>query len=580
LSDARSGSDAESALRASEGWIAAQNEALRSALADAPLETSLGPLIRGVRAQDPDLRCAIYLFDAAGTALHHVAGLDEDGASLAEGSDVDADSLANALAIPAAQPVIIPDVTVEPRWTPWLPVARALDIRACWSFPIRTGEGRFLGVLAMYGRQARSATPRDHDIVASLARTAALIIVRHQEREARERDVAQLRASHAQLEQANRAKDEFLAMLGHELRNPLQPIVSILELMRLRHSDALAGERAIIEAQVKHLQGMVDDMLDVARIVHGKLELQKAPQDLGDTILRAIEAVRPVLEESRQQIEMSVAAALVVDGDRRRLMQVFANLLGNAAKYSPPGSTIVVGAAVENGQATVRVRDSGVGIDPALRPHIFDMFTQDPQSSGQSHGGLGLGLSIVHKLVKLHGGSVEAHSEGRGHGSEFVVRLPLAGLRDAALPRPEVESSKAVRGRNRTRILIVDDYAPAADSLSELLQVQGFETRVARDGAEALDAAIGFKPTLALIDIGLPQMDGYELARRLRATVGLENLRLVALTGFGQAGDLARAEEAGFDAHLLKPVSLERLDEVTRLAGAPNEPRGPRNDIG
>lgn len=575
MSDAHSGSDAESALRAGEGWIAAQNEALRSALADAPLETSLGPLIRGVCEQDPDLRCAIYLFDAAGTALHHVAGLDEDRARLADDADVDADSLANALAIPAAQPLIIPDVTVEPRWAPWLPVARALDIRACWSFPIRTGEGRFLGVLAMYGRQARSATPHDHDIAASLARTAALIIAHHQER-----DVAQLRASHAQLEQANRAKDEFLAMLGHELRNPLQPIVSILELMRLRHSDALAGERAIIEAQVKHLQGMVDDMLDVARIVHGKLELQKAPQDLGDTILRAIEAVRPVLEESRQQIEMSVAAALVVDGDRRRLMQVFANLLGNAAKYSPPGSTIVVSAAVENGEATVRVRDSGVGIDPALRPHIFDMFTQDPQSSGQSHGGLGLGLSIVHKLVKLHGGSVEAHSEGRGRGSEFVVRLPLAGLRDAALPRLEVERSKAARDRNRTRILIVDDYAPAADSLSELLQVQGFETRVARDGAEALDAAIGFKPALALIDIGLPQMDGYELARRLRATVGLENLRLVALTGFGQAGDLARAEEAGFDAHLLKPVSLERLDEVTRLAGAPNEPRGPRNDIG
>jgi CheY-like chemotaxis protein len=314
---------------------------------------------------------------------------------------------------------------------------------------------------------------------------------------------------------------------------------------------------------------MVDDLLDVARIVHGKLELQKAPQDLGDTILRAIEAVRPMLEESRQQIEMSVAAALVVDGDRRRLMQVFANLLGNAAKYSPPGSTIVVNAAVENGCAVIRIRDSGIGIDPALRPHIFDMFTQDPQSSERSRGGLGLGLSIVHKLVELHGGSVEAHSEGRGRGSEFVVRLPLAGLRAAALPRPEIKPGQVARGRNRTRILIVDDYAPAADSLSELLQMQGFETRVARDGADALEAAVDFQPSLALIDIGLPQMDGYELARRLRATAGLENLRLVALTGFGQASDLARAREAGFDAHLLKPVSLERLDEVTRLASGP-----------
>jgi len=575
LSDPGSDSGAESALRANDGWIAAQNEALQAALADAPLAASLGPLIRGACAHDPDLRCAIYLFDAAGTALHHVAGLDEDRAHPANGSDVDADSLARAMTLPTAQPVIIPDVAIEPRWTPWLSVARALDIRACWSFPIRTAGGEFLGVFAMYCRQARSATARDHEMAASLTHTAALIITHHREREARERAAATLRENHALLEQANRAKDEFLAMLGHELRNPLQPIVSILELMRLRHPDALAGERALIEAQIKHLQGMVDDLLDVARIVHGKLDLQKTPQDLGDTILRAIEAIRPMLEESRQQIEMSVAASLVVDGDRRRLMQVFANLLGNAAKYSPPRSTIVVGAAVENGQATVRVRDSGIGIDPALRPHIFDMFTQDPRSIERSRNGLGLGLSIVHNLVKLHGGSIEARSEGRGRGSEFIVRLPLAGPRGAAPPRRQMEPGEVVRDRNRTRILIVDDYAPAADSLAELLQAQGFETRVARDGTDALDAAADFKPALALIDIGLPQMDGYELARRLRATKGLENLRLVALTGFGQASDLARAAEAGFDAHLLKPVSLERLDEATRLARAAEKPANP-----
>jgi PAS domain S-box-containing protein len=378
----------------------------------------------------------------------------------------------------------------------------------------------------------------------------------------RKRAEAALREREAQLQQASRAKDEFLAMLGHELRNPLQPIVTTLQLMQLRQPDALADERAIIKSQVRHMVGMVDDLLDVSRIARGKVELNKTPLEIGDIVARASETARPLIEECEQTVETAVADELAVDGDRRRLVQVVTNLLTNAAKYSPPGRTIYVSAGTEGSEAVIRVRDQGIGIDPALLPRIFDSFTQDTQSLERSQGGLGLGLAIVQNLTAMHGGRVEAHSEGRDQGSEFVVRLPLIGRQSATKPAVEQAVAPKEADKQTLNILIVDDYTDAAESLAMLFEAEGHRTRTAQDGLAALAAVNEFKPDLALIDIGLPAMDGYELARRLRQLPELKNIPLIALTGYGQQRDRQRTEEAGFNEHIVKPVDPVKAGEL------------------
>lgn len=367
------------------------------------------------------------------------------------------------------------------------------------------------------------------------------------------------------LAEANRAKDEFLAMLGHELRNPLSPIVTTLQLMKMRAPDTFSAERSVIEQQVRYISDMVDDLLDVARIARGKVELRTAPVQIADIAAAAIETTQPLFEEREQMLHSAILDGLVVSGDRRRLVQVVVNLLANAAKYSPRGRAIYFSAAAEGNEVVLRVRDEGVGIDPALLPRVFELFTQDEQSIERSRGGLGLGLAIVRNLIEMHGGNVSASSAGRDRGSEFVVRLPL-------LERhvdPVVEKAPAVPAhgngvrvnprRAPARVLIVDDYVLAAESLGTLLQELGFETQIAHDGASALAAVAQFHPSIALVDIGLPVMDGYEVARRLRRTPGFERLPLVALTGYGQQSDRERVKQAGFDEHLVKPVDAERI---------------------
>ncbi|HET7586875.1 MAG TPA: PAS domain-containing protein [Gammaproteobacteria bacterium] len=372
-------------------------------------------------------------------------------------------------------------------------------------------------------------------------------------------DVSERKRSEADLQSASRAKDEFLAMLGHELRNPLAPIVTALQLMRMQNPHVLTRERGIIESQVQHMIGLVDDLLDVSRIARGKIELKKAPVDLGEIVAKSLETASPLIEKYEQAVHTEVNDRLVVEGDARRLVQVITNLLTNAAKYSPPQREIQLAACAEGDQAVLTVRDEGVGIDPDLLPRVFDLFTQSAQSLARSEGGLGLGLSLVRNLVMLHGGSVEAFSEGHNRGSEFVVRLPLLQGRPAeavatlaAQAGPQMPTPETTRGQ--VKVLIVDDYVDAADSIAELLGLDGFETRVAYDGAAALGAAKEFLPTVALIDIGLPAMDGYEVARRMRQVTGLEKITLVAMTGYGQESDRRRAREAGFNEHLVKPL--------------------------
>jgi PAS domain S-box-containing protein len=362
----------------------------------------------------------------------------------------------------------------------------------------------------------------------------------------------------AEAEVANRAKDEFLAMLGHELRNPLAPILTALQLMRLRGGDELEKERLIIERQADQLVRLIDDLLDVSRITRGKVDLRRERVEMSEVVARAIETASPALEQREHHLAVNVPHGLVVEGDSARLTQVIANLLMNAAKYTEHGGRVSVAGAHEEHEIVIRVRDTGIGIAPDQLPKVFGMFTQERQSIERSSGGLGLGLAIVKSLVAMHGGSVGVESEGKGHGSEFTVRLPAAIERvDAADAAATTTAEGQTNGRRR--ILVVDDNIDAAESLAEFVEAIGHTPRVAHDGPAALRVAEEFDPEIALIDIGLPILDGHELARHMRERLDLRQVRLIAVTGYGQEADRERTRRAGFDAHLVKPVDLTQL---------------------
>jgi signal transduction histidine kinase/ActR/RegA family two-component response regulator len=358
-------------------------------------------------------------------------------------------------------------------------------------------------------------------------------------------------------EAANRAKDEFLAMLGHELRNPLSPISTALEMMKMRASDTHQKERAIIERQVGHMVRLVDDLLDVSRITQGKIELKRQRVQIAGIVAKAIEVSSPLYERRMHHLHTHVPAGLAVLGDEHRLTQVLANLLTNAAKYTEPGGRISLTAEAVDGQAVIRVKDTGVGIAADLLPRIFDLFVQGYRTPERSGGGLGLGLSIARRLVEMHGGRVQAVSEGPGSGSEFIVWLPLdASVAAGLAPAAAAGAAAPAARKDSRRVLVVDDNRDAAELLGEALAMEGHQVRVAFDGPNALDVAAHFRPELAFLDIGLPAMDGYDLARRMRA-LPLEPLTLVAVTGYGQPSDRARSMEAGFDEHLVKPLELD-----------------------
>jgi PAS domain S-box-containing protein len=364
-------------------------------------------------------------------------------------------------------------------------------------------------------------------------------------------------------ESANRAKDEFLAMLGHELRNPLSPIVTALQLMKLRGGDALERERAVIERQVSHLTRLVDDLLDVSRIAQGKVDLKEDIIEIAEVVAKAIEIATPLLDQRAHALDVDVRRKLSVQGDALRLTQVISNLLTNAAKYTPRGGRITVRATEERGEIVIRVRDSGIGIAPDVLPHVFDLFVQERQAIDRSQGGLGLGLTIVRNLVERHRGSVSAHSDGPGSGSEFVVRLPRASVPAEMAPTAGVASGTGpVSSPNDTvlGILVVDDSVDGAETLAAALTAKGYKTRVAFDAPSALRIAAEFRPAVVLLDLGLPVMDGYELAARLRSLSELNGVRLFALTGYGQKADRRKTRDAGFEHHFVKPMDLDAIE--------------------
>jgi signal transduction histidine kinase len=386
-------------------------------------------------------------------------------------------------------------------------------------------------------------------------------------------EVAERLRAEGALKEADRHKDEFLAMLAHELRNPLAPILSALQLMRMRPVEAqLQWSEEVIERQVRYLTRLVDDLLDVSRITRGKITLAREPLELAALISRAVETVQPVIDERSHQLSIDVADGhLKVDGDPVRLVQAISNVLSNAAKYTEPGGTIRLLAARAGADLEIRVRDNGIGIPADRMPQIFNLFTQVNHGSEHAQSGLGIGLALVRRLIEMHGGTVSAHSDGSGCGSEFVMRLPMiaggAHAETGAAPaevemQPQSAACAQPQRQAQRRILIADDNADALESLARVLQLSGHEVFSACNGSAALESAERHLPDVALLDVGMPLLNGYEVARRIRAEPWGKGVLLVAVTGWGQETDRRRSREAGFDSHLVKPLDL---DELTRL---------------
>jgi len=372
------------------------------------------------------------------------------------------------------------------------------------------------------------------------------------------------------LARADRDKDEFLAVLAHELRNPLAPISYALHLLDEQGLSESARQhtRRIVERQVGRLARLIDDLLDVSRIRTGKVELRRDPIELGALVAHTVEIARPVFEERGHELSVSLPEEPVwLEADPVRLEQVLSNLLNNAIKFTEDGGTISIAAERQAHEIILRVKDTGVGITPDLLPRIFDLFTQGDRSLDRSRDGLGIGLTLSRRLVELHGGTIEAHSEGLGKGSEFVVRLPA--LLQVSPPGDAPAAAGAAPPELRPlRVLVVDDSEDTAEMMTALLEMDGHEIQVAHSGPAALETAAAFRPDVVLLDIGLPGLDGYQVAQRLREDPTLKDVTLIAASGYGQEADLHRSREVGFDRHLVKPVDPRELREILgALAG-------------
>jgi PAS domain S-box-containing protein len=430
-----------------------------------------------------------------------------------------------------------------------LKIMRELGLRSYMGVPLRI-RGKVLGVITFIAAESgRRYGPRDLSVAEDLANRAAVAI-----------ENARL---YQEVREADRRKDEFLATLAHELRNPLAPIRNALHVLKMSGiTEGMLGQaRDMAERQVHHLTRLVDDLLDVSRIMRGKIELRRERVDLGTIVTRAIETARPVIDAEGHELTVTLPPdPLWLEADLVRLSQVVANLLTNAARYTESKGHIWVTAGTEGQEAVIRVRDTGIGIAPEMLPRIFDMFTQAGSIGSRSQSGLGIGLTLVRSLVELHGGRVEAHSQGLGQGAEFIVRLPLASV-NRHVETTTQGATSTVPPQTR-RILVVDDNVDAADSLAMLLRLEGHEVQVAHDGPTALRLAEAQPPEIAFLDIGMPVMSGHDLARRFRENAALGHILLVAMTGWGQDQDRRRTKEAGFDHHLVKPVELEALHRV------------------
>jgi PAS domain S-box-containing protein len=433
---------------------------------------------------------------------------------------------------------------------------RTKGVRSLVGVPLLSGDTRVLGVLQVGCMRPREFKNDDVHLLRLAAERVALSV----ERAAR---VEALR-SRDKLEVSNRRKDEFLAMLSHELRNPLSALQNALLTASLDESRR-ARSLEIARRQAEQLGRLIDDLLDATRLTQGRITLRKEPVDIRHILERAIESTRSVIDSRNLRLRVALTPeAIQIEADPSRLEQVFVNLLSNAAKYTEGGGRIEVVAECQKEEASVLIRDTGIGIDTEMLPIIWDLFTQADSGLGRTQGGLGIGLTVARRLVKLHGGSIEAHSEGRGRGAEFLVRLPL-------IPSIDKERRPAaiapLRVERCASILLVEDNREAAESLATLLELVGHRVHQVHNGAGAIEAARSNLPDVMLVDIGLPGMDGYEVARLVRLDPNLRGVMLIALTGYGQKEDRRRAMAAGFDYHLVKPVKIHNLLELVGRMG-------------
>ncbi|MGY4515089.1 signal transduction histidine kinase/ActR/RegA family two-component response regulator [Lysobacter sp. HA18] len=453
-------------------------------------------------------------------------------------------------------------------------IARAVERQPTWSdLPVlilaRDGsDSRHVSdALAELGNVMLLERPLRLAALSSNVRTA----LRARERQYQiRRHLEEIGAARDALTESARRKDQFLAMLGHELRNPLAPVRNAVHLLmadeRLPDDDvALCG---MMKRQVDHMVRLVDDLIDVSRISRGTIALKRERVDLATVLQHAIDQSRPLVESGRHRLEASLGDDRVeIDADPVRVTQVFGNLLNNAAKYAEPGGHIAVSVERDQANVRVRVRDRGIGIEPEMLPHVFELFTQGRRERHRAHDGLGIGLTLVRNLVEMHGGTVEAHSEGRGRGAEFVVTLPVATAKASHVIAPVLRRARD-QDRPVARVLVVDDNVDAAESMGMVLELLGLEHRVVFDGQSAIDSMAEFHPDVVLLDIGMPGMDGCEVAQRIRAQREFDDVQLVALTGWSQTQDRERTRAAGIDHHLSKPVDIGALQALLDAAPA------------
>ncbi len=547
--------ESEYALRRNEAWLHSQKEAFLASINGAPLEDSLGLLVKSATNYlGDDVRASFFLLNSKGDAINHITGMGDEYSRAVGDFPVGPDSIGCGLAAYLGKPSIYANVDADPDWIRHLWLARQFDFRAIWSFPVSVTGGKVVGTFCIYYRQPREVTPRDMDVASTFTNAAAVIMVHHQ---------AMLDRIHTEkvLREADHRKDEFLALLAHELRNPLAAIRNAGQILLHANGDVqtlnIAAE--ILNRQVNHMVRQVDDLLDVNRISQGKIELKKEKTELNQILKHAVEANRSLFDSLDQEFVLTVPAhSIHIYCDPVRLSQVVSNLLNNASKFTQKNGKVWLSADELEHEIIIRVRDNGIGINELDLHKIFEMFVQLDKSLERTHNGLGLGLALVKSLVEKHGGTVEARSAGIGYGSEFTVRLPMLETKI-----PEMSSTQNTLTENAAslKILVADDNRDSATSLATLLGLLGHEIEVVYDGLAAVNKAEEFSPDLILLDIGMPVLNGYEAARKIRESLK-KGFKLVALTGMSQEKDRLLSMEAGFDTHLIKPIDLATLTEL------------------
>lgn len=544
----------------------AQKVAMEQAVSGAPLEQVLSTLVRAAEAYSEDAVLVSVLLAQDGHLRHGAApSFPRAYCAAIDGMATGPNAGSCGTAAHFNKEIIVSDIATDPLWQDFKELALPHGLRSCWSQPIRSPSGAVLGTLACYRREVHVPTPAEKEAMALLVNTAALILDHRREIEARQSTQEDLRQLAARLSEADHRKTEFLATLAHELRNPLAPIQNGLEVLRLAGSnpETAAKVRDMMQRQLSHLVHLIDDLLDVARINSGKLELRKEKVELREIVTNAVGLSLAAMEAAHHTLDLRMAdELLVVDADPVRLVQVLGNLLTNAAKYTLEHGRIELSVCREGPQAVIAVTDNGIGIFPKALPTLFDMFFQVPTGAARSQGGLGIGLSLVQRLVEMHGGTVTAASPGEGQGSTFTVRLPVVQQQQVDAPPGQDQVAPIPEAGSVLKVLVADDNVDAAESLAILLELGGHQATVAHDGHAALRLVIEGRPDFAFLDIGMPGLTGHEVARMIRQTSGIDQTVLVALSGWGADHDQDQARKAGFNHHFTKPVDIATISAL------------------